>query len=153
MAIKWLEPDEKPEVFWHSSISQEKHTLSVLKRGEWVPISFDSLDYIKCNGTDGICGGLKAVSHCAIVTDKPDIGYKYKVGDCKYLSKVVLTGDHFGVVTKALPAWMGEGTYEAYESNRAFVNSDCASLGIVQETNLRVGTAYALARHTLPADD
>mgnify|MGYP002519421400 CR=1 FL=1 len=28
MALKWLEPDEKPEVFWHSSISQEKHTLS-----------------------------------------------------------------------------------------------------------------------------
>jgi hypothetical protein len=153
MAIKWLEPDEKPEVFWHSSISQEKHTLSVMKRGEWVPISFDSLDYIKCNETDGVCGGLKAVSHCAIVTDKPDIGYKYKVGDCKYLSKVVLTSDHFGVVTKALPAWMGEGTYEAYESNRAFVNSDCASLGIIQETNLRVGTAYALARHTLPAED
>ena len=71
MSIQWLEPDEKPEVFWHSSISQKKNTLSVLVRGEWLPISFDSLDYIECSNdseTKG-CGKLHPVSHKAILTD------------------------------------------------------------------------------------
>ena len=158
MAIKWLEPDEKPEVFWRSSISQEKHTLSVLKRGEWVPISFDSLDYITCENKEGCCGKtkcnqLKAVSHCAILTDKPDIGYRFGVGNCRYLSATLLTHDHAEVVTKALPVWMGEGTYESYVDTRAFVNSDNAALGLTQDIRLRVGTAYALAKRTLQSDD
>ena len=153
MAFKWLEPDEKPEVFWHSSISQDKHTLSVLKRGEWVPISFDSLDYITCANDKEICSGLKTVSHCAILTDGPDIGYHFGVGECKYISKTVFTHDHVGIETKALPAWMGEGTYDTYVENEAFINANCETLGLAQETNLRVGTAYALARKTLPSDD
>lgn len=158
MAIKWLEPDEKPEVFWHSSISQEKHTFSVLKRGEWVPISFDSLDYITCENKEECCGGkkcnqLKVVSHCAILTDKPDIGYTYGVKNCTYLSTILLSSDHIGLVTKALPAWMGEGTYETYVKTRAFTQSDKSALGIAQNVNLRVGTAYALAKRTLQADE
>ncbi len=158
MALKWLEPDEKPEVFWHSSISQEKHTFSVLKRGEWVPISFDSLDYITCENKEEYCGKkkcnqLKPVSHCAILTDKPDIGYVYGVKDCRYLSSVLLTSDHIGVVTKALPVWMGQGTYQEYVKTRAYTESDNAALGFVHDVNLRVGTAYALANRTLPADD
>ena len=153
MAFKWLEPDEKPEVFWHSSISQEKHTLSVLKRGEWVHIAFDSLDYITCDQDAGLCGKLKAVSHRAILTDKPDIGYRYCVKECSYLSKTLVTNDHVGVVTKALPVCMGKGEYQAYVNNRAFVNSDNEAIGVVQDINLRIGTAYALAKRTLPADE
>lgn len=158
MTLKWLEPDEKPEVFWRSSISQEKHTLSVLKRGEWVPISFDSLDYITCENKEGCCGQkkcntLKAHSHCAILTDKPDIGYVYGVGECRYLSTILLTNDHIAIEKRPLPIWMGEGTYDAYVGTRAFVNADNEALGLVQDVNLRVGTAYALAKRTLPADD
>lgn len=152
MAFKWLEPDEKPEVFWHSSISQDKHTLSVLKRGEWIPISFDSLDYITCDEKAGKCGGLKAVSHGAILTDGEDIGYHFGVGECSYLSSSILTHDHTGVITKALPACMGEGFYEAYVDNEAFVNDDDEALGVINRTDLRVGTAYALARKTLKAE-
>ena len=153
MAFKWLEPDEKPEVFWKSSISQEKHTLSVLKRGEWVPLAFKSIDYITCDDKNEFCNGLKIVSHCAIVTDKPDNGYRYGVKNCRYLSQTYLTHDHSGTVRKALPAWMGKGEYEAYVSNRAFVNGSCESLGIAQDVNLRVGTAYVEAKKTLKADD
>lgn len=158
MAFKWLEPDEKPEVFWHSSTSQEKHTLSVLKRGEWVPISFDSLDYITCENKDQCCGGkkcnqLKAVTHCAILTDKPDIGYRYGVGNCRYLSMMLLTHDYVEEVQRPLPVWMGKGTYTDYVEAEAFVNADNEALGLVNDINLRIGTAYALAKRTLPSDD
>lgn len=158
MTLKWLEPDEKPEVFWHSSISQEKHTFSVLKRGEWVPISFDSLDYITCENKEGCCGKtkcnqLKAVTHCAILTDKPDLGYRYKVGECRYLSTILLTHDHVEEVERPLPVWMGKGTYTDYVDTNAFVNADNEALGLVNDTNLRVGLAYALAKKTLQSDD
>lgn len=152
--IEWLEPDEKPEVFWKSSISQKKSTLSVLVRGEWVPIAFDSLDYITCD-SDGFsdCNKYRPVSHCAIVTDGDDIGYDFNVGQCNFLSEKYVSHDHKEVVKKQLPIWFGSGEYEEHVDTRALINGDFDALGSVSYGKLRIGLAYALAKHTLPSDD
>ena len=144
-ALPVLEPDEKPEVFYHSSISQHKNKLSVMQRGEWVPISYDVLDYINCETGIG--------SHEAIVTDGDDIGFNFPVGSETLLSDTYLTADYQRLVQKDLPIWFGTGTYDAYEQGRAYVNSDCESLGRRYAQDLRIGLNYALALKTLEADD
>lgn len=140
-----LEPDEQPEVFYHSSISQHKNKLSVMQRGEWIPISFDVLDWINCET------GIK--SHRAVVTDGDDIGFDFPVGSETLLSDTYLTGDYEGVVTKELPAWFGTGEYQEYVLARDYVNSDCDSLGHRTAQTYRIGLNYALATKTLEADD
>lgn len=140
-----LEPDEQPEVFYHSSISQHKNKLSVMQRGEWVPISFDVLDWINCET------GIK--SHRAVVTDGDDIGFDFPVGSETLLSDTYLTGDYEGIVTKELPAWFGTGEYQEYVLARDYVNSDCGSLGHRTAQTYRIGLNYALATKTLEADD
>lgn len=140
-----LEPDEKPEVFYHSSISQHENKLSVMQRGEWVPISFDVLDYINCETGIG--------THRAIVTDGDDIGFNFPVGTERLLSDTYLTGDFQGLVTEELPAWFGTGEYQKFVTARDYVNSDCESLGHRTSQDLRIGLNYALAKKTLEADD
>ena len=140
-----LEPDEKPDVFYHSSISQHKNKLSVIQRGEWIPISFDSLDWINCE--------TGAHSHLATVTDGDDIGFDFRVGEEVLLSDTYLTGDFEGLVTKELPAWFGTGEYQEYVKARDYVNSDCESLGHRTSQTLRIGLNYALAKNTLKADE
>lgn len=140
-----LEPDEKPEVFYHSSISQHKNKLSIMQRGEWVPISFDVLDYINCETGVG--------SHRAVVTDGDDIGFDFPTGSETLLSDTYLTGDFQGLVTEQLPAWFGTGEYQKWVEARDYVNSDCDSLGHRTAQELRIGLNYALARKTLEADD
>ena len=144
MSFAVLLSDDNPSVRYHSSISQHKNKLSVMKRGEWVPISFDSLDYINCEGVK---------SHRAIVTDGDDIGFDFPVGSETLLSDTYLTNDFRGVVTEQLPAWFGTGEYKEFIEARGYVNSDCESLGHRTAQELRIGLAYALADKTLEADD
>lgn len=144
-AMPVLEPDEKPEVFYHSSISQYRNRLSVMQRGEWVPISFDVLDYINCETGVG--------SHLSTVTDGDDIGFDFPVDEETLLSDTYLTADYERTYFKDLPIWFGTGKYEKHEQGRAFVNSDCESLGRRDSQTIRIGTSYALALKTLEADD
>lgn len=144
-AMPTLEPDEKPEVFYHSSISQHKNKLSVMQRGEWVPISFDVLDYINCETGIG--------AHKAIVTDGDDIGFDFPTGSETLLSDMYLTGDLQTLVTEELPTWFGTGEYQKWVEARGYVNSDRDSLGHRTAQGLRIGLNYALARKTLEADD
>ena len=139
-----LEPDEKPEVFYHSSISQHKDKLSVLGGGEWLPISYDEIDYIDCN---------RIHSHRAIVTDAHDIGFEFQVNEWVFYSDTYLTHDQFGVIKEKLSPWFGEGEFEKYIYNNSFINFDDSSLGHVNKEKFRIGLSYALAEKTLEADD
>lgn len=144
MRMNLLEPDENPEVFYHSSITQHKNKLSVYKGGEWLPISYDVIDYIDCK---------RVVSHRAIVTDKPDIGYEFPVNEWHMVSDTYLTGDFTGTKQVKLDPWFGEGYYEKYVKERVYLNAKCSSLGIRNEDKYRVGLNYALAKRTLKAED
>lgn len=143
-AAAWLEPEEKPDVFWHSSISQHKNTLSVMQRGEWVPICYDVLDYIACEGV---------VSHPATVTDGDDIGFDFDVAEQTIFTDKYIYHDEYGIELRKLPHWFGEGYYEAFYHNSSFINSDESALGERQKEVRRVGLSYALASKTLEADE
>lgn len=144
MSFRVLEPDEKPEVFYHSSINQHKNKLSVLKGGEIVPISFDAIDYIDCNHIE---------SHTAILTDGDDIGFEFPVDEKTYCSDIYATYDTQGVREEKLPCWFGEGFYEKYFDERSFLNFDNGALGVKNKETIRIGLDYALANRTLEADE
>lgn len=139
-----LEPDEKPEVEYYSSISQHKNKLSVIQHNEFVPIAYDAIDAITCEGI---------ISHREIVTDGDDIGYNFKVNECKFVSTGYLTYDDYGTHIKQLPEWFGKGTYKEFTDVRSYLNDDTGALGHKHVTTLRIGTRYALAHKTLRADD
>lgn len=136
--------EDNPEVFYHSSISQHKNKFSVKQRGEWVPISYDVLDYIGCD---------KVEYHCAILTDGDDIGFEFDVKEMTYYTDTYLTYDSQGVRVEKLQHWFGEGEYEKHYTERDFLNSDNGSLGVTNAQTLRIGTNYALASKTLQADE
>lgn len=143
-SLSILEPNESPDVEYHSSISQHKNKLSVMQRGEWVPISFDVLDWINCEGIQ---------SHLAIVTDGDDIGFNFDVDEETLLSDTYLMADFVDTIVEPLPAWYGTGDYQKFVQARDFVNSDYESLGHRTASELRIGLNYALAKNTLPAAD
>lgn len=139
-----LTAEEKPDVFWHSSISQHKNMLSVMQRGEWVPISYDVLDYIACD---------RVACHPAIVTDGDDIGFDFSVAEQTFFTDKYIYHDEYGTELRELPHWFGEGMYEAFYHNSSFVNSDESALGERTKETRRVGLSYALAKKTLEADE
>lgn len=139
-----LEPDEKPEVFYHSSINQHKNKLSVLRGGEIVPISFDAIDYIDCNHVE---------THVATLTDGDDIGFSFPVDEQVLYSDVYATYDTQGVRQEKLRTWFGEGVYDKYFEERSFLNADNGSLGVKNKETLRIGLNYALANKTLEPDE
>lgn len=142
--MDYLPATNDQKVFRHSSTSQFKTTLSVMKRGEWLPIVADVIDYIDCD---------KIVSHKAGVSDKPDIGYTYPVAVCKYFSEVFSLNHNQEVVTEALPEWFGAGFYERWHESDALVNSDTNSLGLTNVEELRVGLPYCRAAETLEPEE
>ena len=144
MGFRTLEPDEKPQVQYYSSISQHKNKLHVLEHGELVPITFDAIDYIGCEHIE---------SHIATLTDGDDIGFEFPVDEKTYCSSLYATYDASGTRIKKLPCWFGEGYYEEYFDERSFLNADNGSLGITNRETLRIGMDYALADKTLPSED
>ena len=128
------------KVYRNSSIDQFRGTLSVLKRGEWLPIVADHIDYIDCD---------KIVSHKAGISDKPTVGYTYPVGECTYFSEVYLLGHNRIESVEALSTWFGTGFYESFDNNDVLVNADTDSLGNINVSKLRVGLPYCRAEETL----
>ena len=141
--IPILIANEDRQVERKSSIAQHRSTFSVVKKGEWIPISFDVLDYIDCD---------TARSHKAIVTDDPNtIGYNFPVAECKYYTDEYVFYNHRNKELRQLPHWFGEGFGEVFIDSLAFLNSDTNSLGVRNEYRLRTGLDYYLAKENLPA--
>lgn len=137
-----LEPDEKVRVERKASNLQFKHMLAVYKGNQWVPIAFDVLDGFLCDET---------LTHKAILTDNPYIGYAYPVGKCRYVSDIYLQGDHKATELRVLPSWFGSGFYEEDIDRKTLVNSANGALGVHNDTTLNVGLDYCLAKETLDA--
>lgn len=141
--MKILTSYDAPTVRYKSSISQHRNTLCVMKRGEWLPISYDVLDFIDCECVR---------SHRAFMTDGDDIGWHYPVGECKIYNTEYVYHDDHGTELRTLPEWFGAGMYLAAKRNDAFINSDTEALGVCNEYRLRVGLSYAMADKTLPGE-
>ena len=132
---------DKPKVKYHSSISQHKNTLCVMKKNEWCPLAFDAIDYIDCGHIE---------SHRAAVTDGDDIGFHFDVKNCRVLANNLVYHDQNQVVLKALPEWFGPGFYEEVENGQAFINADNGALGESNLLTLRTGLSYAISDTILP---
>lgn len=141
--MKILESNDSPTVRYKSSISQHRNTLCVMKRGEWLPISYDVLDFIDCE-----C----VASHKAYMSDGADAEWQYPVGECKIYNTEYVFHDEYGSELRPLPEWFGAGMYLAALRKNAFINSDTEALGICTETRLRIGLNYAVADKTLPGE-
>lgn len=126
-----------------SSIDQHKNKFAVYAQGGWLPISYDVLETIGCNG---------AKWHQAIMTDDPsDNGYTYPEAYCtKYTNKYVYT-DEQGTEIKELPEWYGASLYESFYNNHAITNADNGALGVVNKIRYRIGLDYYRAKETLQA--
>lgn len=132
--------DDRAE--YRSTISQfSGRPLTFYKGGQWVPLAFDSIDYVKCK-----C----VVSHRAILSDPSDLGYYYPVTKSIYITDDYVYHDHKEIQTLPLPEWFGEGTYRKAVDEHALINSDDNSLGVRNVQKLSVGTGYAIAKKTLP---
>lgn len=143
--IPILQSEDNPDVFKHSSISQHKNKFSVYTNGQWLPISYDVIDFIDCERIE---------SHRAIVTDKDDIGYNFPTKKCCYYTDEYVYHDNNGTELRELPHWFGEGFYEASINEQDFINSDNGSLGVRNKYTLTTGLDYALATKTLdPAEE
>ena len=131
-----LESCDNPKVKYHSTISQSKNTLCVMKKGEWCSIVFDSLDYIDCDHIE---------SHRAGVTDGDDIGFDFDVKTCKVLTTVPVSHDNHQIELRPLPEWFGAGFYEYANNSRAVINADNGTLGSTNLLHLRTGLNYAIS--------
>lgn len=136
--------DDSIQVKYHSSISQHRNKLSQVVGGEYLPLSYDALDYIDCDHVE---------SHREIVTDGDDIGFEFAVGDTCFTSDQYVIHNNEGETLEKLPEWFGTGYYRKKVKELDFINADNGSLGTHQVQHLRVGLNYALAENTLPADD
>lgn len=147
VSIPVLYADETPsKVNRHSSVDQYGGIfLCVIKGGRQVPISFDTLDYIDCG---------KPVYHKSIVSNGNDIGYHFNSKKCTYVDNNYIYVDENGAtVTKQLPKWFGEGTYEEVRNNPAYITADTNSLGTSNIQDFTVGLAYTLADETIESED
>lgn len=136
MVRKILEPVVDDKIVHKSSITQyADNCLSVYERGEYKPIEFDMLDYIRCG---------RPVSHKAIIKYNKDIGYEFPVGECVVTNNTYIYFDQQGTVLKEMPKWMGEGFIEAYEKSQSFINLDGGAVGTQARVARRVGLDYVV---------
>lgn len=143
-----LYPDEGNEqVHRHSSIDQFRGFLSVMKKGGWTPIVFDQLDGINCE---------TIISHPVIISFGGDIGYVFPEAHCTYASDKFVTADKQTIETAVLPSCFGENGdfYEYWTDKRTFINFDGdaggSSVGVHNQTTLRIGLSYVKADESLP---
>lgn len=139
-----LQPDEPQLVETRSSISQFEGLLSVRRGDEWVPIVFDAFDGIVCKGVR---------SHKVALSVKPYIGYVFPVGERREVEQAYLVSDQSGIELKPLPHFYGAGFYEQKYDREVLVNADNGALGVVNDTTLRVGLDYTLAKSHLEDED
>lgn len=133
MKIEYLNDADEYNVRRHSSVDQYGSFLSVKKGGVNIPLRFDSLDWINCDGIK---------THPVIVSDGNDLGYHFPVGHYTYFTDTYLIMDRKEVVVKQLPKWYGEGWYEKALNQKVFTNLDGASLGMRNRVKLRIGLDY-----------
>lgn len=147
MAFDILYPVDDAQVHRHSSIDQFRGYLSVMKKGGWAPIVFDQLDGINCE---------TIISHPVIISWGDDLGYIFPEAHCTYASDHFIYTDKEGVESKILPECFGGGGefYDKFVKSFSFTNfDDDTSLGVHNQTTLRVGLDYVRADKTLPAVD
>ena len=135
---------EDEQVKRHSSIDQFKEYIHATKHGGSCPIIFDQLDGI------GECSGIK--SHPVAITFG-DSDYIYPEGKCTYASDRFVYTDKEGVEHRLLPECQGGlgEFYDVFVKSNSFTNfDDDSSLGVHNETTLRVGLDYVKAIESLP---
>lgn len=144
MAYKYLPNSDTHNLERKSSISQHRGILSVIRKGEVMPLVSDYIDGIKCG---------KIYSHKIAITDKPGLGYTFPVKTCTYLSDLYVLGDEDRIVKKKLPEWFGAGFYDERIKRKVFLNDDYNALGIRNQYTYRVGEDYVIAKKMLTAKD
>lgn len=144
MKITYLNDADQTDTHRHSSIDQYGNFLSVKKGGVNVPIRFDSLDWINCEGIK---------THPIIISDGTDIGFNFPVGHYSYITDDYIVMDRKEVVVKQMPEWFGKGWYEKALNEKVFTNFDNGSLGMRNKVNLRIGLDYVLTDDILDDSD
>lgn len=140
-----LEPNEENRLTRQSSTRQHEGMLAVRRGNQWVPISYDVLDGIMC--------GDKVITHKAVLTRKPYVGYSFPVKHCTYTSQTYVKSDQKGTELKVLDDFYGTGFYESSYERKVLVNSDAGALGEKNTITTDVGLDYVLAKSSLdPAD-
>lgn len=144
MKITYLNDADQTDTHRHSSIDQYGSFLSVKKGGVNVPIRFDSLDWINCEGIK---------THPIIISDGTDIGFNFPVGHYTYITDDYILMDRKEVVVRKMPEWFGKGWYEKALNEKVFTNFDNGSLGMRNKVNLRIGLDYVLTDEILDDSD
>lgn len=144
MPIDYLVDSDDHKVTRHSSIYQYSGVLSVVEKGEIVPIAFDMIDGIDCD---------KVYSHKIMVTLEPWIGYEFPVGECKYRDISYFFGQDDTPQIEVLPDWFGEGIYESRGVKNIVPTGDGGALGLDQAKTLRVGLDYVLANDYIDGEE
>jgi hypothetical protein len=91
MKLEYLNDADEYTVKRHSSIDQYKSFLSVKKGGVNVPLRFDKLDFINCDGMK---------THQVIISEGNDLGFNFPVGHYTFFTDTYLIGDRKEVVVK-----------------------------------------------------
>lgn len=123
-----------------SSISQHTDKLGHWKKGQFLPLVFDKLDYIDCD---------RIVSHKSTLSNGTDIGFDYPTGSCTIYSNNYLYGDIRETIVKVLPSWYGNGFYESFLDKFTMINSSSSSLGLACRQQLAVGLDYVKCKTVL----
>lgn len=144
MKVNYLNDADETDIKRHSSINQYGAFLSVEKGGVNVPLRFDSLDWINCDGIK---------THPVIVSDGNDLGFNFPVGHYTYFTDTYLLMDRKEVVVRQLPEWFGKGWYEKALNQKVFTNFDESSLGVRNKVNLRIGLDYIISDEVLDDSD
>ena len=144
MKVEYLNDADETNLHRYSSVDQYGSFLSVKKGGVNIPLRFDSLDWINCDGIK---------THPVIISDGSDIGFNYPIGHYTYFTDTYLIVDRNEVVVKKLPEWYGAGWYEKALREKNFVNFDGSSLGERNRVDLRIGLDYATADEILDDSD
>lgn len=145
MTIEFMSPDEEVRVRRKSSISQHKGSpLAVWENGEWLPISFDYIDAVSCDGIK---------SHRVVIVEDNYIGYHFPVGRKRYVTDEYILEDNMDTEFVTLDEWFGTGIYERADRGKAIINADNGALGEHTEGELAIGLDYVTAMDNLEVKD
>lgn len=133
MVIEYLNDADETDIYRRSSVDQYNGFLSVKKGGVNIPLRFDKIDWIDCDGIK---------THSVVISDGNDMGYNFPVGRYTYFTDTYLIMDRKEVVVKQLPEWFGKGWYEKALNEKVFTNADNGSLGNRNKVELRIGLDY-----------
>lgn len=144
MKVEYLSDADETNIHRHSSVNQYGNFFSVKKGGVNIPIRFDTLDWINCEGIK---------THSTILSDGNDIGFNFPVGHYTYFTDTYLVMDRKEVVVRKMPEWFGKGWYEKALNEKILTNFDGSSLGVRNKVDLMVGLDYIIADEFLDSAD